>query len=98
VRSAVHADQPHVVDQVRQPRGGGREGKQPVVGAVDDERRNVDLRDVAAEVGQPRVDTRVARKRRRAGGDLEGRLPRAIADQGAAEDVDVVEVVQEVSK
>ncbi len=83
-------------DQRRQPRRGGVERQDPVLGAVDDERRDVDLRQVAAEVGQPGVDARVGRVRGRAGGDVEARLPGPVADPAAAEDVDVVEVVEEV--
>jgi hypothetical protein len=47
---------------------------------VHDEHRHVDLRQVGAEVGQPRVDAGVGGVRRSAGGDVEARLPRLFAD------------------
>ena len=96
VRAALDGDERAIGDQRRQPRGGRVEREDPVLGAVHDEHGDVDLRQVSAEVGQPGVDARVGRERGRAGGDVEARLPGTVADAAAAEDIDVVEVVEEV--
>ena len=87
VQSAISAGSRAAVDVER---------KDPVLGAVHDEYRDVDLRQIRPEVGQPGIDACVAREGRGAGRDVEAGLPRAVADSGAAEDVDVVEVVEEV--
>ena len=63
---------------------------------MHDERRHIDLRQVAAEVGKPRVHARVAREGRRPGGDVETRLKSLVADPFWGELVGVVEVVEEV--
>jgi hypothetical protein len=57
VRAALHRHEREVVDQRRQALCGRLERQDPVFGAVDDQHRHVDLRQVVAEVGQPRVDT-----------------------------------------
>ena len=63
---------------------------------MDEQGRYVDLREVAAEVGQPGVDAGVGRVGRRADGDDEAVLPGLVRDAGAGVLVDVVEVVEEV--
>lgn len=75
--------------------GGGLEWQDPVGGAVDYERWDVDLGEVAAEVGQPGIDARVRRVRGRAGGDLEARSERGVADPLRCELIGVVEVREE---
>ena len=57
--------------------------------------RDVDLPEVGAEVGQPGADAGVGRERRGTDRNIEARLPGTVADPGAAEDVEVVEVVEE---
>ena len=52
VRPAFDPDQPDVVDQRRQTLGRRADRRDPILGAVHDERRDVDLCDVAANVGQ----------------------------------------------
>src|SRR5713226_829345 len=59
VRAAFDGDELQVLDQSGQPGGGGRVGQDPVGVAVHQQHRDVDVRKVAAEVGQPRVDARV---------------------------------------
>src|SRR5205085_2058467 len=89
-----------VVEMLRRQAGqalrGRLERQDPVLRAVHDEDRHVDLRQVGSEVGQPGVDARVRGMRRRAGGDVEARLPRLLTDSLGRELVDVVEVVEEV--
>jgi hypothetical protein len=80
VRAALDRDELEVCDEPGQPRVCRLVGQDAVFGAVDDQRRRVDLRQVAMEVRQPRVDARVGGVRRRAGGDLEACLPGLLAD------------------
>ena len=96
VRPSLDRDELDVVEQRRQPRCGRLVGQDPVLRAVDDQHRDVDLRQIASEVGQPGVHARVGRERRAAGGDVEARLPGGLADPVGHELVDVVEVVEEV--
>src|SRR5438128_12661398 len=95
VRTALDRDQRAIGDQRGKPRRGRVEREEAVLRAVHDEYRDVDLRQIGPEVGQPGIDARVAREWRGAGRDVEARLPRALADPGAAEDVEAVEVVHE---
>src|SRR6476660_7361905 len=96
VRTALDRDESAIGNQRREPRGGRVERKDAVLGAVHNEYRDVDLRQVRPEVGQPGIDACVGREWRGAGRDVEAGLPCAVADSDAAEDVDVVEVVEEV--
>src|SRR5580704_2491476 len=96
VRAALDRDERQVLDQGGQPGGGGRVGQDPVGVAVDEQGRDVDLGQVGAEVGQPRVHAGVGGVRGGADGDDEAVLPGLVADPGAAQHVGVVEVVQEV--
>src|SRR5256714_1884114 len=96
VRPALDRDEHAIGNQRRKPRGGRLEGKDAVLSAVHDEYRDVELRQISPEVGQPGIDTCVAREWRSAGRDVEAGLPGPVADSGAAEDVDVVEVVEEI--
>src|SRR3954451_21945470 len=93
VRSALDRDERAIGNQRRKPRCGRLERKDAILSAVHDKYRDVDLRQISPEVGQPGIDTRVAREWRGAGRDVEAGLPGAFADSSAAEDVDVVEVV-----
>jgi hypothetical protein len=95
VRAAVDADDVDVRDELGQPVGGRGDRQDPVLRAVDHQGRHVDLREIVAEVGQPAVDADVRRVRRGAGGDLEARLPRLLADAVGRKRVDVAEVVEE---
>ena len=65
---------------------------------MHDQRRYVDLRQVAPEVGQPGVHAGVRRVRRGPDRDGETGPQRRVADPGAAEHVGVVEVVEEVDE
>src|SRR5439155_22849536 len=96
VRPALDRDERAIGNQRRKPRGGRLERKDAVLRAVHDEYRDVDLREISPEVGQPGIDTGVAREWRGAGRDVEAGLPGAVTDSSAAEDVDVVEVVEEI--
>jgi len=93
VRASLDGDEGHVGDQVGQAGGRRLEREDPVLDAVDDEDRDVDLRQVGPEVGEPRVDAGVRRPR---GCDVEARLPGLLADPLRRELVDVVEVVEEI--
>src|SRR5262249_29497884 len=66
-----------------------------VLSPTDDQHRNVDLRQVGAEIRLPGRDARDCGDRRRVSGDVPARLIRLVADQSATELVEVVEVVQE---
>src|SRR6185312_3042824 len=70
VRTALDRDKSAIGNQRRKPRRGRVERKNAVVGAVHDEYRDVDLRQISAEVGQPGIDARVRREWRRAGRDV----------------------------
>src|SRR5438132_10207386 len=96
VRPALDRDERAIGNQRRKPRGGRLERKDAVLRAVHDEYRDVDLREISPEVGQPGIDTGIAREWRGAGRDVEAGLPGAVADSSAAEDVDVEKVVEEV--
>src|SRR5260221_4606842 len=96
VWSALDRDERAIGNQRRKPRGRRHERKEAVLRAVHDEYGDVDLREISPEVGQPGIDTGVAREWRGAGRDVEAGLPRAVADSSAAEDVDVVEAVQAI--
>src|SRR3954466_3647421 len=96
VRAALDRDESAIGNQRRKPCGGRLERKDAVLSAVHDEYRDVDLRQISPEVGQPGIDTCVAREGRAAGRDVEAGLPGAVADSSAAEDVDVVKVVEEL--
>src|SRR4051812_11985394 len=96
VRAALDRDERAIGNQRGKPRRGRLERKGAVLSTVHDEYRDVDLRQISPEVGEPGIDTGVAREWRGAGRDVEAGLPGAVADPGAAEDVDVVEVVEEI--
>jgi hypothetical protein len=64
VRATLDRHDRHVCDQFAEPCGGRLERQDPVVRAVECQGRDVDLRQVLAEVGQPRVYDGVARMRR----------------------------------
>ena len=96
VRASLDRDELELVQQRRQPRGGRRVREDPVLGAVHDQHRDVDLRQVASKVGQPGVHARVRRERRATSGDGEARLPGGLADPLRLQLVDVGEVVEEV--
>ena len=64
-------------------------------GAVDHQRRDIDLGQIAAEVREPRIDARIRRVRRGTGGDLEARPQRSVADPVRRQDIGVVEVREE---
>src|SRR5438093_205617 len=51
VRATLHGDDRHVRDEFAEPSGGGLERQDAVLRAVEDQRRDVDLRQVVAEVG-----------------------------------------------
>src|SRR3974390_2310740 len=94
VRTALDDDELHVVDQAGQPLAGIGVGQDPVGVALHSQYRDVDLGQVAAEVGLPGADARDRRRGGSGGGDVPAGLERLVADQGAAEYVDVVEVVE----
>src|SRR5229473_2576893 len=96
VRAALDGDERQVLDQRGQPGGGGRIGQDPVRVAVDEQGRHVDLGQVGAEVGQPRVHAGPGGVRRGGHRDVEAAGPGLVADPRRAQHVDVVEVVQEV--
>ena len=74
------------------PPAGGVNGQDAVLGPLHDEERDVDLREVAAEVGLPRGHTGQGGIGRRAGRHREAGVPGLGADAGAGELVDVVEL------
>jgi hypothetical protein len=94
VRPALDDDELHVVDQAGQPLAGVGVGQDPVGVALHGQHRDVDLGQVVAEVGLPGADARYRRRGGSGGGDVPAGLERLVADQGAAEHVDVVEVVE----
>src|SRR5882757_6435436 len=94
VRPALDGDERAIGNQGRKPRRGRVERQEAVLSAVHDEYRDVDLRQIRPEVGQPGIDTCVAREGRGANRDVEAGLPGTVADSSAAENVDVVEVVE----
>ena len=96
VRTALYRDERAIGNQRRKARRGRVERKDAVLGTVHDQHRDVDLRQIGSEVGQPGIDACVAREWRGAGRDVEAGLPGAVADSGSTEDVDVVEAVEEV--
>src|SRR5947207_2873890 len=55
VRATLDRDDRYVRDELAEPCGGGLEGEDAVLGTVEDQRRDVDLGQVVAEVGEPRV-------------------------------------------
>src|ERR1700722_17489339 len=59
VWTALDRNKRAVGNQRRKPRRGHLERKDAIVGAVQDEHGNVDVRQVGAEVGQPGVDAGV---------------------------------------
>src|SRR6266508_3122392 len=83
VRAALHRDEPDVLDQAGEPFGGGPDRENPAIGAVHDQRRDIDSRQIAVEIREPGSGARVHRVRRRAGGDSEARQPCLVADPGA---------------
>src|SRR3954452_13903950 len=96
VRAALDRDESAIGNQRGKPRGGRVERKGAVLSAVHDEYRDVDLRQISPEVGQPGIYTCVAGEWRGAGRAVEAGLPAAVADPRTAEDLDVVEVVEEI--
>ena len=64
VRAALDRDQLTSSISAGQARRGRFVREDPVLGAMHDQHRHVDLRQVASEVGQPCVDARVRRVRR----------------------------------
>jgi hypothetical protein len=96
VRACVDLDEADVLDQPGQATAGGVDGQDAVLGALDHQNRDVDLGQVGTEVGQPGRNAGHAGVGRRPAGDVEARLPGLVADAGATELVDVVEVVEEV--
>ena len=79
MRALLHRDDLDVADQVREPRRGRLVGQDPVLGAVDDEHRDVDLRHVVAEVCERGVHSGLAGIRRAHAGDVEAGLPGLLA-------------------
>ena len=71
------------------------ERQDPVLLAVDDQRRHVDFRQVVTEVGQPGVDTGERRVRRHLLRDGEVRFQRRVADPLGRQFVGVEEVLEE---
>ena len=71
------------------------ERQDPVCVALDDQDRDVDLRQVGAEVGLPGRDALVGGDGRHRDGHVEAGAVRLVADPVPAELVDVVEVVEE---
>src|SRR6202035_1946390 len=95
VWSALDLDELDVLHQPREPAARGVYRQDAVFGALDDEQGHVDLGEVGAEVRQPARHARQGGVSGRTGGDLEAVVPSLVADAGAAELVDVVEVVKE---
>ena len=60
VWSALDLDELNVADQVGQPSSRGIDRQDAVLGALDDEQRYVDLRQVGAKVRQPDTPASVA--------------------------------------
>src|SRR5229473_8449149 len=95
VRPAFYDDAADVPDQGRQPVSGRLGGQDAVLAALHDQDRDVDPGQVAAEVLQPRGCAAEGGPRRGPDGDVEAVLPGLVADVAAAEEVDVVELVEE---
>src|SRR5262249_53246413 len=81
VRAVGHLDNREIGDQslVAESSRGDLEGKNSVGGAVDCQDWDVDLWQVAAEVGEPRFDTRVRGVRAASGCDLRARTQGRLA-------------------
>src|ERR1700730_5193583 len=62
VRTALDRDKRAIGNQRRKRRRGRLERKDAILGAVHDEHWDVDLRQISPEVGQPGIDTCVARE------------------------------------
>src|SRR5207302_635436 len=95
VWSALDLDELDVAHEAGETPAGGVDGEDAVLGALDHEQGNVDLRQVGAEVRQPGRHAREGGVRGRTGRHLEAGVPSLVADAGAVELVDVVEVVEE---
>src|SRR6266496_108008 len=95
VRAALDDDELDILDQAGQSLA-GLVDRQDLVGvALDDEDRYVDLGQVVAEVGGPGADAGHRGGGRCGDGEVPAGLVGLVADQGAAQGVGVVEVVQE---
>src|SRR4029077_15635593 len=95
-RSALDGDDGEVLDEAGESLGRVGVGQDAVGGAVDEQGGHGGHGEGVAEVGQPGVDAGVGGMGGGRDGDIEAVLPRLVADPGAGEDVDVVEVVEEV--
>jgi len=96
VGPVLDGDERQARHQRRQSRRRGVVRQDPVGVAVDDEERHVDLREISTEVREPGVDAGVHGERAGLQRHRERGLPRGLADPGAAQDIDVEEVVEEV--
>src|SRR6266511_2047731 len=95
VRAVRYHHMPGSAQQTRQPVSGGLGGQDAVLTALDDQDGDINPREVAAEVFQRGDDMAAGGGRGCAEGRLEAVLPCLVADVAAAEEVDVVGLVEE---
>src|SRR6266540_231121 len=95
VRAVRYHHMPGSAQQTRQPVSGGLGGQDAVLTALDDQDGDINPREVAAEVFQRGDDVAAGGGRGCAEGRLEAVLPCLVADVAAAEEVDVVGLVEE---
>ena len=85
-----------LLQQRGKPLAGGLVGQDAILVAVDDQDGDADRGEVAPEVFQAGCDAAEGGVGRGGDGDVEAVLPRLVADPAAAQEIDVVGVVQEV--
>jgi hypothetical protein len=85
-----------VLQQGGKPLAGGLVGEDAILVAVDHQDGDADLGEVCAEVFLAGGDTGEGGLGGCGDGDVEAVLPRLVADPGAAQEIDVLGVVQEV--
>jgi len=83
------------LDEGGQPRGGGADGENPVLGAMHHEGRYVELPQVRTEIGEPGLHAGMHGEGRRADTHDEAGVPGLVAHPVTTEHVHVVEIVQE---
>ena len=85
-----------VVQQRGEPAAGGLVGQDAILVAMDDQDGNLDSCEISPEVFPAGCDAAGGGVGRGGEGDVEAVLPRLVADPAAAQEIDVVGVVQEV--
>src|SRR6516225_1865540 len=94
VRAFWYHDLAGISQQNSQAVPGGGRRHDPVLGALYDQDRDGDAGKISAKVFPPRQGAAQRRRRGHRDGDVEAVLPRLVADLAAADQVEVVVLVQ----